>query len=122
MVGLGFHVGKSKMAEEYARSSGFPAFAIAGWPTGLWMAAGGVSVALGVWPDVGALMIGAFLFVAAAWFHRYWAIEDQMQKQSQNQLFFRNVIGVGAVLTMFGFFAAVGEGLRYSITAPLFSF
>jgi hypothetical protein len=29
---------------------------------------------------------------------------------------------VGAVLIMFGFFATVGDGLRYSITAPLFTF
>jgi uncharacterized membrane protein YphA (DoxX/SURF4 family) len=121
-VGLSFHVGKSKMAEEYAGSAGFPLAGIAGWPTGLWMAAGGLSVVLGIWPDIGALMIGAFLLTAAAWFHRFWAIEDQMQKQTQNQLFFRNVIGVGAALIMFGFFAAVGEELRYSITAPLFSF
>jgi hypothetical protein len=38
------------------------------------------------------------------------------------QLFFRNVITLGAVLMMFGFFASAGEGLRYTITGPLFSF
>jgi putative oxidoreductase len=122
LTGLGFHVAKSKMAVEYARGAGFPAFAIAGWPTGLWMTAGALSVALGIWPDVGALMIAAFLIPAAAWFHRYWEVEDPMQKQMQQGFFFRNLIGIGAVLIMFGFFATVGDGLRYSITGPLFTF
>jgi uncharacterized membrane protein YphA (DoxX/SURF4 family) len=86
------------------------------------MALGGLSVALGVWPDVGALMIGVFVVLAAAGFHRFWQLDDPQQKMTQNQLFFRNVIALGGVLMMFGFFASVGEGLRYAITAPLFSF
>jgi hypothetical protein len=45
--------------------------AIAGWTTGLWLVAGGLSVVLGIWPDVGAL-----------YFHRFWEIEDQMQKMT----------------------------------------
>jgi putative oxidoreductase len=122
LTGLGFHVAKSKMAVEYSRGAGFPLAAIAGWPTGLWMTAGAVSVGLGIWPDVGALMIAAFLIPAMAWFHRYWEVEDPMQKQMQQGFFFRNLIGIGAILIMFGFFATVGDGLRYSITAPLFTF
>lgn len=121
-VGLGFHVRQSTQAEGYARSAGFPLAAIAGWPTGLWMTAGGLSLALGIWPDVGALMIGLFLTVAALNFHRFWQLEDQMQKMTQNQLFFRNVMGSGAVLMIFGLFATLGDGLRYTITPPLFSF
>jgi putative oxidoreductase len=122
MMGLTFHVPKTKMAEQYAGSMGFPLPGIAGWPTGLWMGAGGLSLALGIWPDVGALMIAAFLILGAAWFHRWWTVEDPTQRQFQQGYFFRNVISVGAILIMFGFFATVGEGLRYSITAPLFTF
>jgi putative oxidoreductase len=121
-TGLGFHVRASKQAEQYAGSARFPVPAVAGWPTGLWMALGGLSVALGVWPDVGALMIGVFVVLAAAGFHRFWQLDDPQQKMTQNQLFFRNVIALGGVLMMFGFFASAGEGLRYTITAPLFSF
>jgi putative oxidoreductase len=120
--GLGFHVRQSAQAEGYARSVGFPLASIAGWPTGLWMTAGGLSLALGIWPDIGALMIGLFLAVAALNFHRFWQLEDQMQKMTQNQLFFRNLMGFGAVLMMFGLFATLGDGLRYTITPPLFSF
>ena len=119
-VGLGFHVAKSKMAEGYAQSTGFPTPAIAGWPTGLWMAAGGLSIALGIWPDIGALMIAVFAIAAAAYFHRFWELDDPMQKQTQQQLFGRNVIIVGACLVMFAFFIAAGDALRYTITGPAF--
>jgi hypothetical protein len=39
-TGAGFHIPKSKMAEDYARSMRFPIPRLAGWPTGLWMVAG----------------------------------------------------------------------------------
>jgi uncharacterized membrane protein YphA (DoxX/SURF4 family) len=119
-VGIGFHVVKTKMAEGYAASTRFPVPAIAGWPTGLWMAAGGLSLALGIWPDIGALMIAAFAIVAAAYFHRFWELDDPMQKQTQSQLFGRNLIIVGACLVMFAVFASAGDALRYTITGPAF--
>jgi putative oxidoreductase len=119
-VGAGFHVRMSKMAEDYAGSTRFPIPAIAGWPTGIWMIAGALSIALGIWPDIGALMIAAFAIVAAAYFHRFWELDDQMQKQTQQQLFGRNVIIVGACLVMFAFFTSAGDALRYTITGPAF--
>jgi putative oxidoreductase len=119
-VGAGFHIAMSKAAEGYAASTRFPLPAIAGWPTGIWMVAGALSIALGIWPDIGALMIAVFAIVAAAYFHRFWELDDQMQKQTQQQLFGRNVIIVGACLVMFAFFTAVGDGLRYTITGPAF--
>ena len=121
-TGLGFHVPKTKMAEQYAGSVGFPMPALAGWPTGLWMAAGGLSLALGIWPDIGALMIAAFLIPAAAWFHRFWLVEDPTQRQFQQGYFGRNVISVGACLVFFAMFATVGDALRYTITGPAFNF
>ena len=121
-LGAGFHIPKTKMAEEYARSMRFPFPGIAGWPTGLWMAAGGLSMALGIWPDIGALMIAVFAILAAAWFHRFWEVEDPMQRQFQQGYFGRNVIIVGACLVMFAFFAAAGDALRYTVTSPAFTF
>jgi putative oxidoreductase len=120
--GFGFHFPASRGAEDYARGVGWPIPGIAGWPTGLWIGIGGLSIALGIWPDVGALMIALFVTVAALWFHRFWAMDDPQQKMMQNQLFFRNVMALGAAVALFGFFVSVGDGLRYSITAPLISF
>jgi uncharacterized membrane protein YphA (DoxX/SURF4 family) len=121
-VGLGFHVSKSKMAEEYARAMRFPLPGIAGWPTGLWMSGGGLSIAIGIWPDIGALMIAAFAIPAAAWFHRFWEVEDPTQRQFQQGYLGRNIIIVGASLVMFVFFATAGDALRYTITGPAITF
>jgi putative oxidoreductase len=120
VAGIGGHIRNSRMLEGYARSAGFPVAAIAGWPTGLWLVAGGLSVALGIWPDVGALMIAAFVVLGALYFHRFWEIEDQMQKLTQQQLFGRNVIALGTTLILFGVFTAFGPELRFTITQPLF--
>jgi putative oxidoreductase len=116
------HLPHSKRSEAYAKSTGFPLPSLAGWPAGIWLLAGGGSVALGIWPDVGALMLGLFVIPAAAWFHRYWEVEDPGQRMVQGHMFYRNVMALGASLVMFGMFAAAGPGLRFTITAPLFSF
>lgn len=122
VAGYGGHVKAGKMLEGYARSVNFPAAAIAGWPTGLWLILGALSIALGVWPDLGALMILAFLAVAMVSFHRYWEIEDPNMKMTQQQLFWRNFFGIGVCLVFFGTFVTLDEGLRYAITGSLFNF
>jgi putative oxidoreductase len=86
------------------------------------MVAGALSIALGIWADVGALMIAAFAVPAAAWFHRFWEVEDPTHRQFQQGYFGRNVIIVGACLVMFAFFVAAGDSLRYAITSPAISF
>jgi putative oxidoreductase len=121
VAGVG-HLRRSKVMEQYSRGVGFPIPPIAGWPTGAWLIVAAVSIALGLWPDIGALMIAAFLIPAALYFHRYWAIEDQTQKMTQRQFFWRNVIGVGASAMMFGTFVALGPALRFTLTRPLFRF
>src|SRR6266498_1410554 len=61
VAGVG-HIRRSDQMEGYSKGVGFPVPFIAGWPTGLWLIAGAVSIALGIWPDIGALMIAAVLF------------------------------------------------------------
>jgi putative oxidoreductase len=122
VAGIGFHIRQSTMAEGYARSMNFPVPAIAGWPTGIWLTAASLSIALGIWPDVGALMVAAFVTPAAWWFHRFWEVGDPMQKQTAQILFFRNLAFLGASLALFGLFVAIGDGLRFAVTGPLFSF
>jgi putative oxidoreductase len=122
VAGFSAHIKMTKMMEGYAQQMRFPLVPIAGWPTGVWLVVGSLSLGLGVWPDVGALMIIAFLAPAAAYFHRFWEVEDPMQKMMQQGFFWRNVIGIGACLVFFGTFVALGPELRFAITEPLFDF
>ncbi len=121
VAGVG-HFRRSKMMEGYAKSAGFPIPAIAGWPVGVWLIAGAASIALGIWPDIGALMVAAFLIPAALFFQAFWGIEEATQKQTQTSFFWRNMIGLAACAMMFGTFVALGPALRFTITAPLFNF
>src|SRR5919106_6789386 len=119
IAGITFHIAKSPMAEGYARQMRFPIPAIAGWPTGIWMTAGSLSVILGVWGDVGALMIAAFVVPAAAWFHRFWQAPEE-QKMMQQGFFFRNAAILGGALIAFAIFTTVGHDLSFTLTDPLF--
>jgi putative oxidoreductase len=122
VAGVQTHILRSSQMEGYAKSGGFPIPAIAGWPTGLWLVVGSIFIAFGIWGDVGALMIAAFVIPAAAWFHRFWEVEDEMQKLMQTGFFFRNLIALAACLVLFGIFAGLGSNLPYTVTNPLFEF
>jgi putative oxidoreductase len=121
VAGVG-HFKKDQMMRGYARQAGFPVPAVAGWVAGLWLIVGAVSLGLGIWPDLGSLMIGAFVIPAALFFHRFWTYEDDAQKASQTQLFYRNLVILGASLVFFGAFVTLGSELRFAITGSLFHF
>ena len=113
------HIRRRKQMVGYAGSARFPLPYLAGWPSGAWLGVAALSVALGIWPDIGALMVGAFVIPAAWYFHRFWTIEDPDQEQAQSASFYRNVEILGASLVMFGLFASAGNGLRFTLTGPL---
>ncbi|MDQ3941025.1 MAG: DoxX family protein, partial [Actinomycetota bacterium] len=115
-----FHLTKGPMAVGFARQMGFPFPGLASWVSGIWLVAAGLSIGLGIWADLGALMIAAFVIPAAWWFHRFWVIEDENQKQNQTLLFWRNVTFLGAALALFAFFATFGHDLPWTVTDPLF--
>ena len=107
---------------DYSRAASFPAPYLAGWPAGVWLLAASLSIALGIWPDLGSLMVAVFVVPAGLYFHRFWTLEDPAQRQMQSGNLFRNVAFLGASLALFGLFVSVGEGMRFAITKPLFSF
>lgn len=117
MAGYRHLVDRGQMTD-YARSVGFPLPALAPWPAGIVLAAGGLSIALGVWPDIGALLLIVFLAPAAIWFHPFWKMPED-QQQMQSQLFFRNITLIGACIALFAVFTGAGDGLRYVITDAL---
>lgn len=114
------HITKGQMMTGYARQMNFPLAGLAGWPAGIWLIAGGLSIALGAWGDVGSLMIGVFVILAGSGFHRFWEVEDEQQKSTQQLLFWRNVTFLGAAIALFAVFTTVGHDLAYTITDPLF--
>lgn len=120
-AGIMGHLMGSKGMEQYAGAMRFPAPGIAGWPTGIWLVLGGISLVFGLWGDIGSLMIIAFLLLAAFWFHRFWQVGPDQQLM-QTGFFWRNMFGTAALLVLFALFAELGADMPYALTDSLISF
>jgi hypothetical protein len=57
-------------------------------------------MALGIWADMGSVMIALFVLLAGLYFHRFWTIQDDLQRQTQAGNFYRNVALLGASLAL----------------------
>ena len=91
---------------------------VAGWPTGVWLLLGDVSMILGVWADIGALMLAAFLVPTTLVFHPFWNVSDPAKRRPQEMSFYRNVSLFGAALALFALFSVAGPG-RFAVTGSL---
>ncbi|MBI4311490.1 MAG: DoxX family membrane protein [Chloroflexi bacterium] len=116
------HLMRSPMMVQYARSKKVPLAPLGGWPAGVALAAGSLSVVLGLWPDLGALLLGLLATIFAPTVHKFWAEKDPMARMNEQMSFIRNVALLGAAIALFTVFAWLGDGLRFAITAPLIRF
>lgn len=117
-----FHLFKRAEAEGYAKSASFPWPQLAGWPSGLYLLGAATSVSFGIWPDVGALLIGLWVIPTALWFHAFWKVQDPMQRVIAMQFFWRNVTFLGMAIVLFAVFAGLGDAVPFTVTGPLFGF
>ena len=88
--------------------------------SGAWLIAAGISVTVGIYPDLGALMFGAFALAAAFLVHHFWTDDDGMTKQIEMTSFMKNLSITGASLIAFAYFVTVGEAGGFQVTANLF--
>src|SRR5439155_1867522 len=96
--GLMGHLAEARQTAAYARSQGAPAPELMVPLSGAVILVGGVSVALGAWADVGALLVAAFAFSVAFFMHAFWREKDPMQQQNQMAHFMKNMALTGAAL------------------------
>ncbi|HLM09151.1 MAG TPA: DoxX family protein [Thermoleophilaceae bacterium] len=104
----------------YARSAGGPAPELMVPLTGVMLLAGGALVALGLWPDLGALLLVAFLLPTAYYMHGFWRVEDPQMRTMQETHFWKNVSLAGASLLLFALFVECGDQLGLMAGGPLF--
>jgi putative oxidoreductase len=104
----------------FAKSFDAPAPEITVPLSGVMMVLGGLAVALGVWPDVGALLIILFLLPAAFVAHAYWRESDEGMRAVQRAQFWKNISLVGAALFIFGIAVDLGDDLPLTLVGPLF--
>lgn len=82
----------------YAKSKGAPAAGVMVPLSSLALLAGAAAIALGVFPLLGALAIGAFLVAVTPVMHDFWS-QEGMERQNQQIHFLKNVgLGGGAAV------------------------
>lgn len=115
------HLTQTKSMAEYATARGVPAASAAVAGGGVLLLLGGLSVLLGVWADLGALLLVLFLAPTALLMHGFWGETDAQAKQMEQIQFMKDMALAGAALMLFAFVAGT-EDLGLMITGPLFSF
>jgi uncharacterized membrane protein YphA (DoxX/SURF4 family) len=114
------HFAQGKAMTGYAQSKGVPMPSLGVYLGGVLLAVGGLSVLLGIWPDLGALALVVFLVPTAVLMHAFWKETDAQAKQMEQIQFMKDISLAGAALAMFGLFATLGDDLGLVITPPLF--
>jgi putative oxidoreductase len=110
----------SRQGVEYARAYNAPAPGLMVPLSGAAIVAGGLSVALGIWGDLGALVLAAFALAILPFMHAFWKEEDAQAQQMQMVNFVKNVSMAGGALILFYAFNQLQGEAGLSITDPLF--
>ena len=115
------HLTKLQAMVGYATYRKIPAAKLYVIVTGLMILTGGLYVALGVYADLGALLIAVFLIPTAFLMHAFWKESDATAKAGESAHFFKDISLAGAALIIF---ALVGSGVDFgpSITGAFFNF
>jgi uncharacterized membrane protein YphA (DoxX/SURF4 family) len=112
------HFTQSDQMAGYAQSKRVPAPRVAVLGTGVLQLIGALLVALGVWGDLGALLLVVFLIPTAVIMHGFWAETDPTARQTEMTQFLKDISLAGAALTLIALFAVGNIGL--TLTGPLF--
>jgi uncharacterized membrane protein YphA (DoxX/SURF4 family) len=105
----------------YAQSRGLPFARPAVIGSGALLLVGAIMVLLGIWIDLGALLLVLFLVPTALLMHAFWREKDPTARQMEMIQFQKDTALAGAALFLFAFTAYLGADLGLTITEPLFS-
>ena len=114
------HLTQSKAMAQYAASKGVPVPQLSVVVSGVVLVVGALSVLFGVWADLGALLLVAFLVPTAVLMHNFWSESDAQARQTEMIQFNKDIALAGAALMLFAFFAHTSD-LGLTITGPLFT-
>lgn len=115
VMGINHFTGLEGMAG-YAAAKGVPAPRVAVVASGLTLVGGGLAVALGVYPLVGAGALALFFLGVTPVMHDFWTVEDPEQRQSETTDFLKNATLFGAALV---FTALAGAAWPFALNLGL---
>jgi putative oxidoreductase len=114
------HLTQSEAMAGYAKARGVPQAKLAVLGSGVLIIIGGLLVLLGIWMDLGALLLAIFLIPTAFLMHAFWKETDPMAKQTEMVSFNKDLALGGAALLLLGLYAGHGADVGITITDPLF--
>ncbi|MDN4477383.1 DoxX family protein [Demequina lignilytica] len=113
------HIAAANAMAQYAAYKGAPGGKAGVILSGVAMGIGGVMILLGVWGEIGALLIAATLIPITFFMHAYWKETDAQAKQTEQISFNKNLGLIGGALALFLLFASQGAAMGLTITEPL---
>jgi uncharacterized membrane protein YphA (DoxX/SURF4 family) len=114
------HLTQSQAMAGYAGSRGIPQPRLAVLASGVLILVGGLLVLLGIWLDLGALLLVVFLVPTALLMHPFWKETDPMARQNEMVSFQKDLALAGAALLILALYGGYGADLGITITGPLF--
>lgn len=113
------HLTKAEAMAGYAAYKKVPAPKLANTLSGILMILGGLSVILGVYADLGAVVLAALLVIMALKMHDFWTHTDGETKQTEMIGFLKNISMAGGALFMFAIAATAGSDYGWTLTDSL---
>ena len=114
------HLIKADAMTGYAQLKKVPAPKLSVQLSGLLLALGGLSIVLGVYADLGAIVIAALLVIMAVKMHDFWTA-DEASKQMEMISFLKNISMAGGALFISAIAAQTGSSYGPALTESLFS-
>ncbi|MEI7882224.1 MAG: DoxX family protein [Actinomycetota bacterium] len=105
------HLVKADSFVAYATYKKVPAPKISNALAGVVMVLGGLSVILGVYADLGAIVLAALLVIMALKMHAFWTQTDATAKQTEMIGFLKNISMAGGALFIFAVAATKGSSI-----------
>jgi putative oxidoreductase len=111
------HLTQTQALAAYAAARGVPLAPALTVLSGVQILLGGAAVVLGVWGDLGSLLLVVFLVATATLMHAFWRESERMSRQMEMVQFNKDVALAGAAL---GFFWVFANDPALTLTGPLF--
>lgn len=115
--GLGHFQAKDMMAG-YAKAKNVPSPETAVLLSGAMIILGGLMIALGLWADLGAILLILFLIPTAFVMHAYWQESDPQAAAQESIQFYKDLALLGGAVIIFWFYNQV-EDAPASLTDSL---
>ena len=107
------HFAKLEAMTGYAKYKKLPAAKLGVLISGLMLVIGGITIILGYYADLGALLLAIFLVLAAVIFHNFWKETDATAKQNEMLGFMKDMALAGAALILFALVVKHGTDLDF---------